>query len=61
MSSYMWASSFCVCIVFVRTLMSLSGLHSVIDIWMCESIVGDGMNLVFLVCVGVKCICIKFL
>ena len=49
-------SSFCVCIVFTVVAMSLSGLHSLIDIWVCGIIVGGGMNLVSLVYVGVRCV-----
>ena len=60
-SSYMCVSSFCVCIVFVVVIMSFSGLHSVIEIWVCGIIVGGGMNLVSLVCVGVKCVFMMFL
>jgi hypothetical protein len=51
----------CICIVFSVVAMSFSGLHSVIDIWVCGSIVGDGMNLGSLVCVGVRCVCTMFL
>ena len=52
-SSYMCVISFCVCVVCVVVLMSFSGLHSVIDIWMCGIIVGGGMNLGIFVCGGV--------
>ena len=52
-SSYMCVISFCVCMVCVVVLMSFSGLHSVIDIWVCGIIVGGGMNLGSFVCGGV--------
>ena len=52
-SLYMCVISFCVCIVCFVVLMSFSGLHSVIDIWVCGIIVGGGMNLGSFVCGGV--------
>ena len=39
-SSYMCVISFCVCIVWFVVLMSFSGLHSIIDNWVCGVIVG---------------------
>ena len=60
-SSYMCVISFCVCIVCFVVLMSLSGLHSIIDIWVCGVIVGGGMNLGSLVCMGVIWVCISLL
>jgi hypothetical protein len=60
-SSYMWVSSFCVCMVFVVATMSLSGLHSVVEIWVCSISVGGGMNLVSLFCVGLRCVFAMFL
>ena len=60
-SSYMCVISFCVCIVCFVVLMSFSGLHSVIDIWVCGVIVGGGMNLGSFVCGGVIWVCINFL
>ena len=38
-----------------------SGLHYVTDIWVCGSTIGGGMNLGFLVCMGVKYVCTMFL
>ena len=60
-SSYMCIISFYVCIVCVVVLMPISGLHSIIDIWVCGVIVGGGMNLKSLVCIGVICVRIKLL
>jgi hypothetical protein len=34
---------------------SFCGLHSIVEIWVCGIFVDGGMNLVFLVCSGVKC------
>ena len=51
----MLVSLFCICIVFVVEIMSFSGLHSVISIWVCGIIVANGMNLESLGCVGVRC------
>jgi hypothetical protein len=51
-SSYICASSFCVCIVFSVVAMSFSGLHSITDIWVCSIIIGGDINLGSLVCVG---------
>ena len=56
MSSYMFVSSFCICIVFVVVTMSFSGLHYVISIWACGIIVAGDMNLESLGCVGVRCV-----
>ena len=55
-SSYMWVSSFCICMVFVVVTMSFSGLHSIGEIWVCNISVGCGMNLVSLFCVGLRCV-----
>ena len=60
-SSYMCIILFCVCIVCFVILMSLSGLHSINDIWVCSVIVGGGMNLGSLVCMGVIWVCISLL
>ena len=60
-SSYMCVISFCVCIMYVVVLMSLSGLHSIIDIWVCGVIIGGGMNLESLVCIGIICVRINLL
>ncbi len=60
-SSYMCVISFCVCIVCFVVLMSFSGLHSVIDSWVCVILVGGGINLGSFVCGGVICVCISFL
>ena len=54
-SSYKWVSSFWVCIVFFVVVISLCGLHSIVEIWVCGIFVGGGMNLVSLVCSWVKC------
>jgi hypothetical protein len=59
--SYICVNSYCICIVFFVVTIFFSGLHSVIDIWVCGSVVGGGMNLGYLVCVGVKCVCTMFL
>lgn len=56
MSSYIWVCSFCVCMVFVTVTMSFSGLHFVVENWVCSSPVGGGMNLVSLFCVGLMCV-----
>ena len=61
MSSYMCVISFCVCIVCFVVLTSLSGLHSIIDVWMCGVVVGSDMNLGSLVCMGVIWVCISLL
>ena len=53
MSLYMCVISFFVCIVLFLVLIYILELHSIIDILMCGLIVGDGMNVGFLVCVGV--------
>ena len=55
-SSYICVSSFCVCIVFAEVTISFSGMHSVVEIWVCGIIVDGGMNLESLVCVGVICV-----
>ena len=52
-SLYMCVISFFVCIVLFLVLIYILELHSIIDILMCGLIVGDGMNVGFLVCVGV--------
>ena len=59
--SYIFVNSCCICIVFFVVTMSFSGLHSVIDIWVCGSVVEGGMNLGSLVCMGVRCVCMMFL
>ena len=55
-SSYMCVRSFCVCIVFVIVTISFFGLHSVVDIWVCGSIVDGVINLESLLCVVVICV-----
>ena len=52
-SSYMCDISFCVCIVCFVVLISFSGLHSIIDNWVCGVGVGGGINRGSLVCGGV--------
>ena len=42
--SYICVNSYCICIVFSLVTMSFSGLHFVIDIWVCGSVVEGGMN-----------------
>ena len=42
-------------------LMSFSGLHSMVDIWVCDVIVGGDMNLGSFVCGGVIWVCTSFL
>ena len=59
--SYICVNSFCMCMVFSLMAMSFSGLHSVIDMWMCGNIVDGGMNLGSLICVWVRCACTMFL
>ena len=54
MSSYMCVNSFCVCIEFVVVTISFSGLHSVVDIWVCGNIVDGVINLESWLCVGVR-------
>ena len=54
-SSYICVISFCICIVFISVAMFFSGLHSVIIMWVCGNIVGGGINLGSLICVGVRC------
>ena len=61
MSSYMCVISFCVYIVCFVVLMSFSGLHSDIDIWVYGVIVGGGINLGSFVCGRVICVSISFL
>ena len=60
-SSYICVNSFCVCIVFSTVAMSFSGLHSITDIWVYGIIVGGGINLGSLVCMGARCVCTMFL
>ena len=52
-SSKRWVISFCVCIVFFMVVMFFSGLYSVILIWVCGIILGGGINLVSLFCIGI--------
>ena len=47
-SSYICAMSFCVWIVCVFVLISFSGLHSFIDMYICGITSGGGINLVSL-------------
>ena len=47
--------------MFFVVAISFSGLHSIIDIWVCGSCVGGSMNLGSLLCSGVKCVFVKFL
>ena len=60
-SSYIWVSSFCVCIVFLTVIISFSGLHSMVEIEVSGSLVGGGINLVSLVCARLKCVFTMFL
>ena len=56
MSSCMCVILFCILIVLVIVKISFSGLHSLMDMGVCGIIVGDGMNLGSLGCVGIICI-----
>ena len=42
--------------LFFSVIMTFSGLHSVVEIWMWGIIRGGGMNRVSLSCVWVKCV-----
>ena len=53
-SLYMYATSFCVCMVCVSTFISLLGLHSFIEMCASEMTNGGGMYLMFLFCSSVK-------
>ena len=56
MSSYMCVISFCILIVLVVVKISFFGLLSLKDMRVCGIIVGNGMNLGSLGCVGIICI-----
>ena len=60
-SSYMFAESFCVCMVHVSIFMSFSGLHSFIEICASGITSDGGMYLVSLFCSNVKLAFIVFL
>ena len=55
----MYVISFCVYIMCFVVLISFFGLHYVIDIWVRCVLVGGGMNLGSLICMGVICVCIN--
>ena len=59
-SLYMCATSFCICMVCVSTLISFSGLHSFIEICASGMIDGGGIYLVSLFCSCVKLAFIMF-
>ena len=46
--------------MFFVVAISVFGLHFIIEIWMCGSFVGGGMNLVSLACAGVTCVFTMF-
>ena len=52
MSSYICVTSFYSCMMFDKVRISFSGLHSLIDMWVSGIIVGGGLNLGSLFCVG---------
>ena len=56
MFSYICVNSFCVFIVFVVVTISFSGLHSITDIWVYGIVVGCGMYLGSLACIGARCV-----
>ena len=60
-SSYMCATSFCICMVHVSTFISFSGLHLFIKICASGMINGRGMYLVSLFCSSVNLAFIMFL
>ena len=60
-SSYMCATSFCVCMVCVSTFISFWGLHSFIEICPSDMINGGGMYLVSLFCSSLKLAFVTFL
>ena len=60
MSSYEWIISFWVCMVLFVVAISLSRLHSIIEMWIWGMFVGGGINIVSLVCTRVKCEFIMF-
>ena len=60
-SSYMCATSFCICMVHVSTFISFSGLHSFIEMCAKGMMNGGGMYLVSLFCSSVKLAFIMFL
>lgn len=53
-SSYMWVRACCVCMVAFLVIMSFPRLHLVMDMCVSGISVGGGINLVSLICVGVK-------
>ena len=59
-SSYMCATSFSVCMVFVSTFISLSGLHSLVEICASWIINCKGMYQVSLFCTSEKIVFIMF-
>ena len=58
---YICISSFCICIVCIVVMMSFSGLHSIVIIWVCGVVKAVVINLVSLGCIGVKCMSRMFL
>ena len=60
-SSYMCATSFCICMVCVSTFISFLGLHSFIEICMSGMFNGGGMYLISLFCSSVKLAFVMFL
>ena len=59
-SSYMCATSFSICMVCRSTFMSLSGLHSLLEICASGIVSCEGMNLVSLFCTSEKLAFIMF-
>ena len=60
MSSYICVNLFCVCIVLFIVAIYLFRLHSITDILMYGIIVGGGINLGSLVCMGARYVCMIF-
>ena len=60
-SSYMCAVSFCICMGYISTFISFSGLHLFIEMCASGMIDGGGMYLVSLFCSSVKLAFIMFL
>ena len=60
-SSYTCVNLFCMCIVLSIVAMSFSGLYSNTVILLYDIIVGGGINLGFLACMGARCVCTIFL
>ena len=59
-SSYMCATSFSICMVYISTFMSLSRLHSLVEICASGIVSCEGMYLVFLFCASEKLAFIMF-